>query len=237
MNVSKPWYKRDSGLFDELKQQIEDEYPDLKFRAEGLNVYLGGFFPLYEGDKVYDRYHIEIKLSHKSPTDLPIVREIDGRIPHEPNRHINPKDGTACIVLPDSYWNKYPSGMSLVDFLNGPVQNFFASQSLLESGAPKPWIDGEWRHGSLGIIDFYSEILGTKNPKEIYQYLRALKSPIVKGHWICPCGSGKKIRDCHHWAFIEELRTRIPRSVAAESVKSLWRDMLNNNNPNFYKNF
>lgn len=214
--MSKPWYKKDANLLRELEHQIGDEFPELKKVEEGLLIKFVGVFPLFEEGRVYDRYHIEVELSSKSPTALPIIREVGGRIPLLSDRHINPTDGTACIVLPDAYWFQNPLGMNLIDFLKGPVRKFFASQSLIDLGESNPWSDGEWRHGEYGIKDFYSGILNTGDLEVIYQYLRVLKAKAIKGHWPCPCGSGKKIKECH-WTFIEELRLKIPAKIAADS--------------------
>lgn len=42
----------------------------------------------------------------------------------------------------------------------------------------------------------------------------------VKGHWLCPCRNGKKLRDCH-FNQIQELREKISRKVAARSLAIL----------------
>ncbi len=76
------------------------------------------------------------------------------------------------------------------------------------------------QHGTEGIVEFYETILGTSEDKTILAYLGILKRDVIKGHWPCPCGSKRRLRNCHG-ELINELRTRIPKRVAAESEKRL----------------
>ena len=43
----------------------------------------------------------------------------------------------------------------------------------------------------------YGEILGVTDEEQIRRFLDCLGHKKVKGHWNCPCGTGKRIRDCH----------------------------------------
>ena len=122
-----------------------------------------------------------------------------------------------------------PNGVSLIDFLNGLLRAYFATQSLIDLGIPDAWPSGEWKHGTNGIIDFYAEVLETQKPQEIYQYLRIVKSEVIKAHWPCPCGSGKKLRQCNHLPIIEQLRSRIPRRLLAQSAELLFKYLLADN--------
>ena len=194
-------------------------YTELHFIPRAGGILVIGYYPLFEGDRVWDRYQVKLQLSQDSPRGLPAVYEIGNRIPWKPDRHMEP-DGKACLVLPDAYWYEHPQGMNMLDFLNGPVRNFFVNQSLIDLGQPNVWENGEWGHGAEGIVEFYATILGTSDPKTVLTYLGILKRDAIKGHWLCPCGSKKRLRNCHG-ELINELRTRIPRRIATESEKKL----------------
>jgi hypothetical protein len=221
--VSRIWYRDNPCLYGQVRKAIEDSFSELRFVERGSDILLVGLYVLCEGTQVLDRYLIEVEVDKVSPTGLPTVREIDGRIPRVVDRHME-SDGKACIVLPDAYWYEHPDGMSLLEFLNGPVRSFFASQSLIEVGATDPWPAGEWGHGFLGTLEFYEKILGTKNPEIISQFLSLMKRDTIKGHWLCPCGSGDKLRKCHR-SLVEQLRTRIPRQVAARSEEIILKSL------------
>lgn len=217
--ANKSWYESDPELFANLRRDVEEIFPELKFVIRDRAAFVIGYYPLFEGERVCDRYLVEIELSKKSPTGLPIVREVGKRIPRIPHRHMN-ADGTACVVLPDAFWHENPDGMNLLDFLKGPLRGYLASQSLVELGVSDPWPSGEWAHGVDGLIEFYAKLLGSKDSKIILQYLEIIARVKLKGHWRCPCGSGKKLRKCHG-ATIEQLRSRIPRKIAAHSAETI----------------
>ena len=140
--ASKPWYEVDPESYAKVRLEVEKLFPELRFIKRDQDILVTGYYPLFEDGRVYDRYAVEIKLPKELPGGLPVVREVGGRIPRDPDRHINIEDGVACIVLPDAFWNDNPDGISLLDFLNGPLRSFFASQSLVELGVPDPWPSG-----------------------------------------------------------------------------------------------
>ena len=102
--------------------------------------------------------------------------------------------------------------------LEGPVHNFFLGQSLIEAG--EPWPFGERKHGFEGLLESYGELIGTTEVTVISKYLECLSKKEIKGHWDCPCGSGKRIRDCHK-ASLMILRRRLPQQVAARALSRL----------------
>jgi hypothetical protein len=48
-----------------------------------------------------------------------------------------------------------------------------------------------------GVDEFYQEILETNDRRIIGEFLFLILRNKFKGHWHCPCGSGKMIRRCH----------------------------------------
>jgi hypothetical protein len=227
--MNKPWYDRDPDSYSALREEVESVYTELHFTKCAADIRVTGFYPLHEGDKVWDRYQVKLLLAKESPRGIPALYEIGNRIPRKSDRHMEP-DGRACIVLPDAYWYEYPQGMSLLDFLNGPALNFFVNQSLIDLGQSNVWQTGEWGHGAEGIVEFYESILGTNNRAIILTFLGILKRDTIKGHWPCPCGSKKRLRNCHG-KLINGLRMRIPQLITKESEKKLAETLTKSSSP------
>ncbi len=219
MKPRKVWYESDPALYAEAKGRVESSYPTLHFSIRNFTVYISGSFPLADGGKIFDRYSIEIELPHDYPQGLPLVWEVGGRIARIADRHIYSDTGSACLFVRDEREWVYPSGSSVLDFLNGPVRDFFVSQSLYEIDGTWPF--GQRSHGVKGIAEFYFEKLNTTDLQTVLRYLNILKRKEIKGHWLCPCGSGTKLRQCHREQ-LTELRSRIPQQVACRS----WRAIL-----------
>jgi hypothetical protein len=131
-------------------------------------------------------------------------------------------DGRACLFVPDEYHYRHPEGMDLIEFLRGPVLGFFVGQSLVEHG--QSWPYGARAHYAPGISEFYAEVIGSDDPEVIRRYLEVLAAGELRGHWDCPCGSGKRIRHCHR-ASLEVLRARIPQTVASNSLARMSREV------------
>ncbi len=216
--MSKPWHKADPAQYAKERAEVEGTYPNLHFYEDGEVVWIKGSFPVIFDGQELDRYLLEIKLERDYPRSLPVVWETGGRIPRVADFHVNPQDSTSCVLLPDERWRVWPLGSTLLQFLNGPVRDFFLGQSLVQLG--EPWPFGHWGHGGKGIREYYAEVLGTDDVRVILGFLDLLTKKKVKGHWPCPCRSGRKLRECHR-NVVQDLATKIPRNVASNSLSKL----------------
>jgi hypothetical protein len=88
----------------------------------------------------------------------------------------------------------------------------------------KPWPFGERSHGREGLVETYAELLCLDDPGTVPAYLDCLRKKELKGHFDCPCGSNKRLRDCHRDQ-LQELRKRIPVHLAQRAYDRL-RDPL-----------
>lgn len=131
---------------------------------------------------------------------------------------MNPADGTACVLLPDERWRLWPPGTPLLNFFTGPLHSFFLAQSLVEAG--EPWPFGQWAHGAKGVFQYYREVLKTADLRVITTYLEYCTAKKVKGHWPCPCGSNRRLRDCH-LSLVSDLRAKTSRHDALKSLALL----------------
>jgi hypothetical protein len=207
------WFERNPAQFARLKVEVEAMYPNLHMSIRSQAVVIAGSFPIdYDGSEA-DRYIIEVQLPDNYPLGIPIVREVGGRIPQTAERHIK-QDGVACLFVDEEWLISNPNGSELLDFLRGPVRNFFIGQSLVEAG--HRWPFGERSHGAKGILECYANLTQASNLQVAQKYLEMLNQKKVKGHWPCPCRSGKKLRDCHYHLVLR-LKQRIPRSTLQRS--------------------
>jgi hypothetical protein len=129
--------------------------------------------------------------------------------------------GVACVIVPDDRWRCFPIGARFLDYLRGPLHNYFLGQILAEKG--EPWPFDEWKHGQEGVLQYYEWLLGDDHQwplgvdkvLTVSRFLQVLASRSLERHWDCPCGSGTKIRKCCD-ARLGELRRQISRSRASE---------------------
>jgi len=184
-------------------------YPDLALSVGDGFGYLQGSFPIIHEGVELDRFQIEIVVPPEFPREIPRVREKLSRIAHDAHWHTFSR-GTLCVIVPEE-WLLNVRSQSLIEFLDGPLRNFFISHSLAEEGQPRPM--GERRHGSAGLIQSYGEMLHVSDAKAIPRFLDVCATKKLKEHWRCPCGSGLRLSECHAHQ-VAALRERVPRWVA-----------------------
>jgi len=196
------WHQNNPSLLEDLRVQLKSSYPSLHVYVEYETVLVRGNFPIYDKEKknVIDEFKTEIEIPNNFPDEIPIVRETGGKIPKIADRHFYPS-GNACLFMPEERYLFLPKGMTIIEFIEGPIKSFFIGQiSYAETGK---WIFGERPHGIPGVMDYYGKILSTTDKLTVTRFLVYLNKKRVKGHWPCYCGSGWKMRKCHFLKLLE----------------------------------
>lgn len=211
------WHEREPALLDEIAAALE-RYPDLRIVEESGTIRVLGTFPVAESGEILDRYQIEIHFPEDYPRSLPRVFEIGRRIPRTVDRHVYPANGQACVVVDEEWLATVGERVVFRKFLDGPVRNYFIGQSLVEAG--EPWPFGQRSHGAKGLVEAYGEWFDTTDQTVVIRYLDLLTHKRVKGHWMCPCGSGKRLRDCHVDR-VREVQQRVSPRLAKRALERL----------------
>lgn len=194
----RPWYRSDPEALEETLARAADVQPYLVPLDDGHRVLLRGRFEIREAGGVLEAFAVDVQLADESPRHPPTVWETGGRIPRVRDRHhVNvEKDDSLCVLLPDAFWYYHPQGMSLAEFLDGPLRKHFAGQAIVLQG--EDWPDGEWDHFTAGAIQFYREVLGVTDDETLFRLMVSVYSSRSKRRRMrCPCGSGKLRRQCH----------------------------------------
>lgn len=208
------WYLESPNRPDELRAALVARYPDLHFVLEGEKGWIRGSFPVVHEGQEIDRFQIEVSIPEKFPREIPIAYEKTHRVPIDPNWHVF-NGGGLCTVVPEE-WLLNPKSKSVIAYLDGPLRNYFINHALAEAKQSRAM--GERAHGPAGLLEAYGEMVGTTEAKPILRYLEYCAAKKVKRHWPCPCGSSKRVVDCH-FEKVKDLRTKIPRWVAASALK------------------
>lgn len=216
--AKQPWFMRSPALYQSVQAQLQAEFRTLRLSTEDQVAIVRGALPITGDDGTeLDRFQIEIQLPYDFPNAVPTVKETAGKITRIPDRHVN-DDGTACLFVRDQtreYWN---AGTTIVDFIKGPVYQFFLGQIYFaEHGR---WPFGQRAHGAEGIAQFYFDELGTTSLWTVAAFLSYLAAPSLDMKQLCYCGGNKKLKHCHLGRLLS-LRAKIPRDVAIDSLKQI----------------
>ncbi|WP_370171260.1 TrbI/VirB10 family protein [Sphingobium abikonense] len=151
---------------------------------------------------------------YDSPTGrillIPQGARLIGEYDSDPDHHIN-GDGDCCVTVWEN-WLATAADTGIAAYLGGPLREYFLGQFWFEKTGNWPF--GERAHGMEGMEEAYADALGIANRrKDILYYLRILRLPRPRGHWPCPCGSTRRLRDCHT-ADLWSMHHRIPPHLA-----------------------
>lgn len=211
---------------EEAKAAIAFDQPKLHASQDGNQIYIEGSFLILEKDVVaapggpIAEFDIRIELPDLYPRREPKVFEVGGRVPREAARHINP-DGDCCVTVWEN-WLVTVNDHSIGNFLSGPLNEYFLGQLWFEKTGQWPF--GERAHGSSGLEEAYADALGIPNRRRSLLYhLRLLSQDWPKGHWPCPCGSGRPLRNCHREETLN-MHQRVPPIVARQMLRRLSPD-------------
>lgn len=206
------WLEENPDAFAELEGTLQSRFPTLHAFIEEGQCRIRGTYPVLEGTRELDRYQIEVALPDDYPRSMARVWETAGRIPRTTDRHTF-TDGALCLGTPIALWIELQGRFTVERILDMPVRSFLIGNALVEEG--QPWPHGERSHGAAGILEHFGELIGTSDDWTVAKLLLDLVNEKVRGHWPCPCGSGRIIRQCHREA-IEKLR-QVPKEELARS--------------------
>ena len=208
---------------EDVKAAIGFNQPKLTAARNGSKFFVTGSFLVVEDSGTASpggpitEFVVKIILGDRYPRHEPKVFEVGGRIPRCADRHVN-DDGDCCVTIWEE-WLLQANDTSFAAFLNGPLREFFLGQYWFECIGKWPF--GEWPHGEKGLIEAFADVLGIANKKkDVVYYLRLLAQPWPKGHWLCPCGSKKRLRHCHRDDLMA-LHHKVPSQIAKRMLRRL----------------
>ena len=173
------------------------KYPKLKLVWEEETFLCIGEVDVFDKENVYwDSFLIKITIPIKPyPYFFPNLFITDDRIPKDDDRHINP-DSFCCVEVEQKQTLRAKKGITILQFLDEYVIPYFADQLYYEK--QDDWANGDYQHGIDGKIQYYSELTGTDDLKEILYILKNLERiNTIELYKPCFCKSGKKLKYCH----------------------------------------
>lgn len=175
---------------------IKDYYPKLKYNKKGKNRYLTGYIDVFDADDNYcDSFEITIKIPNDYPKSFPKMFEIGGKINSIDNSHIN-RDGSCCVCsLQEEDIRLKRKSISIQEFIEEFAIPFLAN--IIYYKEKQKYANGEYKHGIDGVIQYYQELFGKENIKEVMAEISNTISVKKGRNDKCFCGSDLKYKRCH----------------------------------------
>ena len=198
-------------LFTQVTRAVNAHQPELRVSSSENIIVLDGPLVVSGPKGPFDHFRVRLDVSVGFPWEEPIVIETGERIPKIADRHVSPKEGNCCLGVWEE-WLLTAADHSFEIFLTGWLHDYFVSQSWFEARGEWPY--GQRPHGKAGVVESYAYLLGVApDARVIAEHLRLLARAKAKGHALCPCGSGLRLRKCHMDG-IQKLSKRIYPTMA-----------------------
>lgn len=177
------------NLIDVQFIELRKKYPYL-YRQDELDItkIVGTIF--FDDDGIKDEYEIEILISKAYPKAIPLVRETKDKIPkdyHHNGDHF-------CLETPFRVWEIFRREETLLNFVDNLVLPYLALYSYAKRTND---FSKQHAHGTKGVLEDYKKLFNIDEDLLAFKLLRILAERSYRGHSLCPCGSGEKLRKCH----------------------------------------
>lgn len=127
--------------------------------------------------------------------NTPLIKETSGKIDVSYS-HIN-HDGTLCLAVDAEILDECvsESGFDCEKWFDDFVISYFFSYEYFKKYGICPF--GERKHGANGILEYYQQKYCVDTPQKAFSLLEYTVNHRYRGHLMCPCKSGKRIKKCH----------------------------------------
>lgn len=197
-------------------RQFLKDYPGMSVApSRGVILILKGLFSFSaqptDGVEISDSYRLEITVPKTFPQDIPIVKELERKIPRDGMHHVNPDD-TLCLGSPIRLLQKISEHPNLVGFAECClVPYLYAVSHKLRFGGSFAF--SELAHGMQGIIEDYLDLFGLKKREQVIQTLTLLgMKRRIANKAPCPCGCGLRLGKCRFHHKLNKYRNMASRS-------------------------
>ncbi len=175
--------------------EVSEYYPELVIEADNDSYKVYGplaFVAHYNDNALRDRFEVKMLIRPDYPNSIPDVWETGGRIPDFYHKY---KDDSLCLGKALNTKIKFDENPTLLWFIDKLLVPYFYSFCHKQITGNLPY--GELDHSPRGNLDGYKELFNLTADIQALQMLRLMAEGKYKGHFKCPCGSGKRMRYCH----------------------------------------
>lgn len=191
--------------------ELQSAYPELTLCNEddGGGWMIQGllrFSAEYNGERINDEYTVLIRLSSDYPDEVPDVYEIADRIPSGFHQF---SDRRLCLGEPLAVKQKFMEEPNLLGYVNNCLIPYLYSFSYKKLYGHLPF--GDLSHGLGGILEYYLELFDLKDAYSLVGLIAILAQGNYRGHNLCPCGIGKRLRSCHGEKVLKIMKLNSPQ--------------------------
>lgn len=177
-------------------ENMKRKYPFLEYvQQENDCIFVGNIIlnHVYEDVRMTGNFEIELVVPRNFPLVLPTVKElsdcIDASYPH---RYPN---GYLCLASDLELKMHIRKYHDISIFVDKYVIPYLYTYKYYKEYGIYPY--GERSHGIKGDLEYLKDLFCVNNWEQVFNIIVFIIQSTYRGHLLCPCGSGKRIRNCH----------------------------------------
>ncbi len=152
------------------------------------------FTATYNNETLTKTIPVIISIPSDFPKKLPTVKEhLSSLITCFP--HVNADDKSFCLGTPIDLKIRFSKVPTLLFFVEEFLIPFLYSAFYWLENGVMPFPDRD--HGPLGLLQEYCSLFQVHDPKVVMSFLHILSNKQFVYEKLCPCGSAKKLNECH----------------------------------------
>ena len=188
-----------------MQEEISNQITELQNTHQGLShvtekdgeIIVSGSLPFEASadgfETITSAFDIELIIPFDYPKNLPRAYEASGEIACEYEHVFD--DKKLCLAVPIEERLIFHQEPTLFGFVNRLLVPYLYGYCYWRKYKIHPF--DESAHGTKGIVQYYCDKLKLDNEISVLAIISFLYEHGYRGHHLCPCGSGIKVRNCH----------------------------------------
>lgn len=177
-------------------EMVKEKYPTFEISKRGSAYVFSGELILnhvFKDVRMTGKFNLEIVVPGDFPLAFPKVRELSNCInKNYPHRY---KDGQFCLASDLELKMFFYQDKDLCSFIEKYVIPYLYTYRFYEEYGVYPY--GERSHGIMGDLEYLKDLFRVDSWRQVLDIMVFVVRMPYRGHLSCPCGSGKRIRNCH----------------------------------------
>lgn len=177
-------------------EMVKKQYPAFEIiKCENDCVFSGELIlnHVFDNVRMTGNFNLEIVVPGDFPLAFPTVKELSNCIDENyPHRYEN---GQFCLASNLELKMFFSRDTDICSFIEKYVIPYLYTYRFYEEYGVYPY--GERSHGLMGDLEYLKDLFEVDEWGQVLNIMSFIVQSSYRGHLLCPCGSGKRIRNCH----------------------------------------
>lgn len=177
-------------------EMVREKYPAFEISKRDNDYIFSGELILnhvFDDVRMTGKFNLEVVVPGDFPLVFPKVKELSNCIDKNyPHRYT---DGQFCLASDLELKMFFSQDTDICSFIEKYVIPYLYTYRFYEEYGVYPY--GERSHGQMGDLEYLKDLFGVDDWGQVLDIMLFVMQSPYRGHLLCPCGSGKKIRNCH----------------------------------------